>query len=80
MSLVIHLFSPGQFQRNIGRGSQPFVGLVNYGNIFPALVRPDLIPGIIRGAVVDDDQLEIAVILAEGAVDGLDEVFGVVVV
>ena len=54
--------------------------LVHYGNIFPALVRPDLIPGIIRGAVVDDDQLEVALILAEGAVDGLDEVSGVVVV
>ena len=54
--------------------------LFHYGNIFLPLVRPDLIPRIVGGAVVDDDQLEVALILAEGAVDGLDEVFGVVVI
>ena len=54
--------------------------LFHYGNIFPPLVRPDLIPRIVGGAVVEDDQFEIAVILAEGSVDGLHDVFAVVVI
>lgn len=73
-------FPPGQPEGHIAGGDQPFVLLADDGDAVRVFIPREDLFGVVGGAVVDEDEFKVAAGLVENALNGLIEIFAVVVV